>query len=269
MVKMKRPLGERTIHDFGRQHQTYSESGGYYVSADILADVLGPLMKIEEFSDSNILDLGSGTGRWLGIFHKLGAKTITAVEPSQAIAVSKKNAAGLDNITFHNVTGDKMPDGQFDYVYSYGVIHHIPEPAPVIKRAFEVLKPGGRLVIWLYGRENNGLYLALMRTLRLITVPMSDRGLDMMSGAMVSLVRLYSRLSRVLPLPLRGYMREFIDKVDDYTVKHVIYDQLDPHYAKYYRYHEAVELLEDGGFTDIQTYHRQNYSWTIMGTKES
>jgi SAM-dependent methyltransferase len=266
---MTRTLAEKTIQDFARQHQTYAESGGYYTSVDILADVLGPLMEVKEFEGKGVLDLGSGTGRWLRVFHELGARTIAAVEPSPALEVSRKNTVGLDNISYHNVTGDQLPDGPYDYVFSYGVIHHIPDPDPVIKRAFEVLKQRGRLVIWLYGCENNGLYLAFMRTLRLITVPLPDRGLDMLSGAMVPLVRIYSRLSRVLPLPLRGYMRNFVDRVDDYVVKHVIYDQLDPHYAKYYRRQEAIDLLEKAGFDDIQVYHRQEYSWTVIGTKPS
>lgn len=260
-------LAEKTIQDFARQHRTYSDSSGYYVSTDILADVLGPLMDVSEFKGKDVLDLGSGTGRWLIVLHNLGARTVTAVEPSPAIDISKKNTEGLDNVTYYNVTGDRIPDGSYDYIYSYGVIHHIPEPEPVIKRAFEVLKPGGRLVIWLYGRENNGLYLALVHTLRLITVPLPDRGLDLLSGVMVYLVRIYSRISRIFPLPLRGYMREFIDKVDDYTVKHVIYDQLDPHYAKYYQHQEAIDLLQNAGFSHVQAYHRHRYSWTLIGTK--
>jgi len=264
---MSKTTAEKTIQDFGRQHQTYSGSGGYYVSTDILGGVLGPLMDIKEFEGLDVVDLGSGTGRWLRIFHELGAKTITAVEPSPAIEIAKKNAAGLDKISYHNVTGDQMPDGPYDVVYSYGVIHHIPEPDPVIKRAYEVLKPGGRLVIWLYGRENNGLYLAFMHTLRVVTVPMSDRGLDRVSGVLVPLVRAYSRIAKVLPLPLRGYMREFVDRVDDYTLKHVIYDQLDPHYAKYYRRQEALDLVEKAGFTDVQLYHREGYSWTVLAIK--
>lgn len=266
---MSKTLAEKTIRDFGRQHQAYSASDGYYVSTDILSDVVGPMMDVAEFAGRDILDLGSGTGRWLRVFHKLGARSITAVEPSPAIEVSRKNTAGIDNITFHNVTGDQLPDGPYDFIYSYGVIHHIPEPDPVIKRAFKVLKPGGRLVIWLYGRENNGLYLAFMHLLRIITVPLPDRGLDMVSGAMTPMVRAYSRLCRLLPLPLRGYMREFIDKVDDYTVKHVIYDQLDPHYAKYYRRSEAIELVEKAGFVNIRVYHREKYSWTVVATKPS
>lgn len=264
---MSKSISEKTIEDFGRQHRTYSKSGGFYVSTDILSGVLGPLMDIKDFEGLDVLDLGSGTGRWLRIFHELGAKSITAVEPSPAIEVAKKNAAGLDKISFHNVTGDRLPDGPYDVVYSYGVIHHIPEPDPVIQRAYEVLKPGGRLVIWLYGRENNGLYLAFLRTLRFITVPMADKWLGRASSAIVPLVRAYSRICRVAPLPLRGYMREFVDRVDDYTLKHVVYDQLDPHYAKYYRRQEALELVERAGFANIQLYHRERYSWTVVATK--
>jgi SAM-dependent methyltransferase len=264
---MSKSVAEKTIQDFGRQHQTYSESGGFYVSSEILADVLGPLMDIKEFKGLDVLDLGSGTGRWLRIFHALGAKTITSVEPSPAIETAKRNAADLDNISFHNVTGDRMPDGQYDVVHSYGVIHHIPDPDPVISRAYEVLKPGGRLIIWLYGRENNTVYLGFMHALRILTVSMSDRGLDWVSGAMVPIVRVYSRISRLLPLPLRGYMREFVDRIDDYTLRHVIYDQLDPHYAKYYRCQEALDLVKKANFTDVRLHHREGYSWTVVATK--
>jgi len=266
---MTKTLAEKTIQDFGRQHHTYTKCGSYHASTDLLDEVLGPLMDIEEFEGKDVLDLGSGTGRWLRIFHKLGAKTIAAVEPSSAIEVSRNNTAEFDNVTYHNVTGDKLPDGPYDYVFSYGVIHSIPEPDPVIKRCHEVLKPGGRLVIWLYGRENNGLYLAFMHTLRLITVPLPDRGLDMLCGAMVHMVRAYSCLSRVVPLPLRGYLRGYIDKVGDNTVKMVIYDQLDPHCVKYYRRQEAIDLLEKKGFSDVRAYHHQKYSWTVTGTKPS
>lgn len=266
---MSSKLQEQTINDFGRQHETYSEYSGFYASTEILADTLGPLMNPEDFKNKDVLDLGSGAGRWLSLFHNLGAKNITAVEPSSAIEVSRKNTAHLGNITYYNVPGDKIPDGQHDYVFSFGVVHHIPEPDPVIKRVFEVLKPGGKAIIWLYGRENNGLYLAFMHTLRIITVPLSDRALDGLSKAMVPIVRFYSRLCKFFPLPLRGYMREYIDKVDDYFVQLTIYDQLNPHFAMYYRRHEAIDLLERAGFTDIQIYHREKYSWTVIGVKPS
>lgn len=46
----------------------------------------------------------------------------------------------------------------------------------------------------------------------------------------------------------------------------MIYDQLNPAYAKYYRRDEARALLEDAGFQDVRLHHRHGYSWTVLGT---
>jgi ubiquinone/menaquinone biosynthesis C-methylase UbiE len=43
-----------------------------------------------------------------------------------------------------------FPDNAFDVVYSYGVMHHSPDPARCVREARRVLKPGGELRIMLY-----------------------------------------------------------------------------------------------------------------------
>ncbi|NEP09867.1 MAG: methyltransferase domain-containing protein [Symploca sp. SIO2C1] len=264
---MTNNIGIETIQDFGEQFTAYSEISGYFASIEILQDVLGPLMEVSDFRDRSVVDLGSGSGRWVKIFNQLGARQITVIEPSNAIEVCKKNNAALDNVIYYQTTGDKIPDGIYDIVYSFGVIHHIPEPDPVMSRIFEVLSPGGKAVIWIYGWENNELYLALINFLRIITVNISHNNLDKISALMVKLVRFYSRLTQYFPLPLKDYMQTVIDKLKDYDVKHIIYDQLNPHYAKYYRRQEAIDLLEKVGFENIKAYHKNNYSWTILGEK--
>lgn len=47
----------------------------------------------------------------------------------------------------------------------------------------------------------------------------------------------------------------------------VIYDQLNPAYAKYYTRAEAYELLRQAGFDDVRLHHRHGYSWTAVGTR--
>ena len=47
----------------------------------------------------------------------------------------------------------------------------------------------------------------------------------------------------------------------------VIYDQLNPAHAKYYRRKEVKKLMRDAGFSNIRLYHRHGYSWTAIGTK--
>jgi hypothetical protein len=47
----------------------------------------------------------------------------------------------------------------------------------------------------------------------------------------------------------------------------VIYDQLCPAYARYYKQAEARSLFEHAGFRDVRLHHRHGYSWTVIGTK--
>jgi len=47
----------------------------------------------------------------------------------------------------------------------------------------------------------------------------------------------------------------------------VIYDQLNPAYAKYYTREEACALLARHGFDDIRLHHRHGISWTVVGTR--
>ena len=48
---------------------------------------------------------------------------------------------------------------------------------------------------------------------------------------------------------------------------YLIFDQLNPEYAKYYTRDEIKDLFKNAGFRDIKIHHKQNYSWSIVGTK--
>jgi ubiquinone/menaquinone biosynthesis C-methylase UbiE len=55
-----------------------------------------------------------------------------------------------------------FPEGSFDVVYSYGVLHHSPDTARCIREARRVLKPGGEARIMLYQHPSlTGLMLWL------------------------------------------------------------------------------------------------------------
>ena len=47
----------------------------------------------------------------------------------------------------------------------------------------------------------------------------------------------------------------------------VIFDQMKPAYAKYYRREEAMQLVRSAGFENVRVHHRHGYSWTVLGTK--
>lgn len=63
-----------------------------------------------------------------------------------------------------------FPDAQFDYVYSFGVLHHASDTARCIDEVHRVLKPGGEARIMLYHRRSLNEFVH-----RLTRIPFEDK----------------------------------------------------------------------------------------------
>jgi SAM-dependent methyltransferase len=267
---MKRSsISEKTIADFGDQWTTYTDNEGFYGSFELFSDVISPLLSLEDVRNATIADVGAGTGRFLLFMIAAGARKIYAVEPSAAFEVLRRNTRmHADRVILLNVKGDELPaDLGLDLVFLYGVIHHIPHPLPTLRAAYRALRSGGKCCVWLYGHEGNEAYLALVKPLRAITTRLPDWVLRAVSSVLNVAADAYIAGCRVLPLPLRGYTREVFAKLDRRKRFLVIFDQLNPAYAKYYREDEARALFEQAGFVDVKLHHRHGYSWTVVGRR--
>jgi SAM-dependent methyltransferase len=267
---MKRDLSERTIADFGAQWTAFVDNDGYYGSTDLLVDTVGPLMSLDDVDSATVADIGSGTGRFVLILLAAGAKHVYAVEPSAAFDVLERNFSAKDahRVTLLNVKGEDLPAGLgLDLVFCYGVVHHIPDPLPTMRAAYAALRPGGKCCIWVYGYEGNEFYLGVVRPLRAITTRIPDRALRALSHLLNVAADVYTVACRFLPLPLRGYMLSVFSKLERRRRYLVIFDQLNPAYAYYYREEEARAMFEAAGFVDIRMHHRHSYSWTIIGQR--
>jgi SAM-dependent methyltransferase len=260
---------DKTIADFGEQWTTYRGNPAYYGSRDLLGDIFGPLLPLTAVNAAHVADIGSGTGRIVNMLLDAGAAHVHAVEPSDAIEVLRENtAARRDSVTYLHGRGETLPSGlHLDLVVSIGVLHHIPDPVPVIRAAYDALKPGGRLLVWLYGHEGNETYLSLAEPLRNVTTRLPHLGLVWLCHILNLGLDAYISLCHFLPLPMRSYMRGVLAKFPRRIRFLTIYDQLNPAYAKYYTRDEAESLLRDAGFVSVQSYHRHNYSWTVVGQR--
>jgi len=262
-------LQTRTIADFGEQWTQYPDSDGFFGSVDLFNDIFAPLLSARDVAGRRVAEIGAGIGRFVNILAAAGAAHVVALEPSEACRVLRQNTQAFgDRITYLDVTGDRLPpSGDLDYVFIIGVLHHIPDPDPVVAASFHALKPGGKLAVWLYGREGNSMYLLLVRLLWLITRPLPHRGLELFVAALYPAFWCYMTACRRLPLPLAAYMRRVMLPLTPAKRRVVIYDQLNPAYAKYYTREEAHDALARHGFTDIRLHHRHGYSWTVVGTR--
>ena len=264
-------LQDRTVQDFGEQWQRYRDNAGYYGSLEMLGDILGSGLSVDELRDSRVADIGSGSGRIVNMLLDAGAAHVVAIEPSEAFEVLMENTVERrDSVRYVRDRGEAVgAERDLDYVFSIGVLHHIVDPIPVAHAAYAALRPGGRFVAWLYGHEGNELYLGIVRPLRVVASRLPHPLLAGLSHGLNFVLGGYMRLCRLspMPLPLGSYVDRVLRKLTREQRRLVIYDQLNPAYAKYYRRAEAEALLADAGFTDIRLEHRHGYSWTVIGTK--
>ncbi len=266
-------LKNQTIADFGDQWTRYTSNEGFYGSQELFADILNGLLEPADFRGRRVLDIGSGTGRIVQMALGAGAAQVTAVEPSDAYDVLVRNVAGLPaeaaaRVEALRCAGDELPAGlAADLALSIGVLHHIPDPAPVVARVREALAPGVCFLVWLYGKEGNGLYLAVVLPLRALTRRLPHALLNAVVWLMYGGLVAYRQLCRLAPLPLKDYLENVLFRMSPDKRRLVIYDQLNPAYAKYYTRDEAIALLEREGFRNVRAAARRGYSWTVVGEK--
>jgi SAM-dependent methyltransferase len=260
---------QRTIADFGEQWSRYPDADGFFGSAQLFNDIFSPFLSTADIKAKRVAEIGAGAGRYIRILADAGASEIVAVEPSAAYDVLRATTRDVaDRVTYLHVRGDSLPPlGRLDYVFAIGVLHHIPEPDPVVRAAQQALKPGGMFAAWLYGLEGNGAYLALFNPLWWLARRLPHQALAALTWILYPPLWLYMNASRVLPLPLAAYMRDVIRPLTPAKRRLVIYDQLNPAYAKYYTRAEALDLFRRGGFVDVRIHHRLGYSWTVVGRR--
>jgi SAM-dependent methyltransferase/uncharacterized protein YbaR (Trm112 family) len=118
----------------------------------------------EFFKDKKVLDAGCGNGRFAYYAGKY-AREVWAIDLGPAVEVARRNTASLKNV--HVVQADlhqpPFPLESFDFIYSIGVLHHLPDPEIAFQNLLRYLKPGGQIQIYLYWQpERRSIKSALL-----------------------------------------------------------------------------------------------------------
>lgn len=111
----------------------------------------------ERYRGMRVLEIGCGMGCMASLWARQGGQ-VTAVDlaPFSVEMTTKRFALmGLTG-TILQADGRALPfdDGEFDYVYSWGVLHHSPDLAQSLREMMRVLKRGGEFGLMLYYRHS-------------------------------------------------------------------------------------------------------------------
>lgn len=259
----------RTVRDFGEQWRQDAGNEGFYGSLELLRDALGPLLDVAELRGARVADVGSGTGRIVRMLLSAGAAHVTAVEPSEGVLLLRRNTAEFgERVRVLHATGDRLPATQdLDFVTLIGVLPFLPEPEPLLRAACAALRPGGRLIAWLYAAEQSALVRGGVGALRRVTTRLPDPALRALCALLDRALDPYIFACRFLPLPLRDYLLGVYARVSRSKRRLTLFDQLNPSYVRYYGRQELTQLLLRCGFRDVRLHDRRGYSWTAVATR--
>lgn len=106
----------------------------------------------EDLSGKNILEVGSGAGRFTQIILDHTRANLYSVDYSEAVFSNYKNNGPNERLKLFQASLYEMPfaPGQFDKVFCFGVLQHTPDVEKSVQKLIAMLKPGGELVVDFY-----------------------------------------------------------------------------------------------------------------------
>lgn len=246
----------RTIRSYSYQWRKFRQMFPEW--EQVFLDSITPVTR-DFFPGKVGLDAGCGFGRSLFYAATYGAEMI-GLDLSEAIEAARENTAPLDRV--HLVQGDifhpPVRRQSLDFVYSIGVLHHLPDPKGGFLTLSRLLKPGAPMFIWVYLR-NRGRQIAVFTAMRAVTTRMPLRVLNLVTLALAAgqwllwiaayrgLKRFVSTSRLVDRIPFTLYARY------PFRVLHTDwFDGLSVPLQRYYRREEIAEWYTEAGHQHVQ-----------------
>lgn len=147
------PEKAATAENFGWQWQHFTHTDDLY--AEQFLGWIAPV-RPEFFRDKVIVEGGAGKSRHTLLAAEWGAREVVGVDLSRAVETAFAATRRLPNA--HIIQADiyHLPLARkFDYAFSVGVLHHLPDPKAGFCSLVSKVKEGGSISAWVYGAENN------------------------------------------------------------------------------------------------------------------
>jgi SAM-dependent methyltransferase len=193
-----------------------------------------------------VLDAGCGGGRYSKVAAAAGARVV-GVDHSTAVEKAARLCADLPGASFVQADLKRLPlePGSFDVVFSIGVMHHDVDTRAVFEAVAAMVKPGGRLAVWLY-RRNQWWQERLNTALRRRTVAMPAERLERWCrrGAVLGGVPLLNKtLNKVVNFSNHP---EWENRLCD------TFDWYAPQYQHHHTLEELCDWFRSAGFAELK-----------------
>lgn len=226
------------------------------------------------------LDAGSGCGSDTATMAgRHPAVEVISLDMSEGVYATKHRTKGLPNV--HIVRGSVLAlplrSSMCDFGYAFGVLHHTPDPSRGLQEIVRVLKPGGRVTLYLYedhaGNPWKAIPLKVVTALRRLTTHLNTWVLSglcyLLSPVMIVAFSIPARIMRRFG-PTRAIAEQmpFNFGTTSFSVHADLLDRFGAPIEVRYSREGVVALLEVGGLRKIQTCRLKTAAgWVARGSK--
>jgi SAM-dependent methyltransferase len=262
-----------TAAGFGWQWQHFTQQDERY--AEQFLGWIAPVTP-EFFRDKVVLEGGCGKGRHTQLAARWGAREVIGIDLSVAVETAFAATRSLPNA--HIIQADiyHLPlKREFDYAFSVGVLHHLPDPRAGFLSLAGKVKPGGHVSAWIYGAENNEWITRFINPVReRITSRMDQRALLQLSKVPAACLFLATKLVYG-PLNRNGaslakhlFYNDYLSALSKFGWREqhtIVFDHLLAPTAFYIPREEFETWWRDIGARDVEiSWHNKN-SWRGTG----
>lgn len=153
-------IDEEIQSGFGAEWQRYSEIKPEYA---MVFDEYFDIVDLDGLNGARVCDLGCGIGRWTYFLNqKTSPRETILIDFSEAIFVARRNLQNSHNLLFFMGDIENLPfrENFADFIYTIGVLHHIPTDCLDIVRSLKRYAPSILAYLY-YALDNRPVYFRL------------------------------------------------------------------------------------------------------------
>lgn len=261
----------KTVEGFGKEWGRFTQRE---MSDAERAEVFSKYFSLIDWSrkPSRALDMGCGSGRWDLLVAPLVAQLVAADASPEALLVARRNVE-LPNVSFVEATAETLPfpDGYFDFIFSLGVLHHVPDTQGAIDALTAKLSSGGALLLYLYYAFDTrpGWFKMLWKISDWIRRLVCRLPFPLRYGfSQVVAVFVYwplARTAKYLPVP-ESWPLKFYANRSFYFMRTDALDRFGTRLEKRFTQKEITAMLERAGLKNVRFSEGDPY-WVCVATK--